>query len=53
MKVPSDFPVDMLVRDEREVARRVKQTDLSMLEITERGASYMKPSTREWIKKPE
>ena len=37
MKVRSDFPVDMLVRDEREVARRVKQGDLFMLEITERG----------------
>jgi predicted nucleotidyltransferase len=37
MKVRSDFPVDMLVRDEREVARRVKQRDLFMLEITERG----------------
>jgi predicted nucleotidyltransferase len=33
MKVRSD----MLVRDEREVARRVKQRDLFMLEITERG----------------
>jgi uncharacterized protein len=37
MKVRSDFPVDMLVRDEREVARRVKQRDLFMLEVTERG----------------
>ncbi|HEX7517900.1 MAG TPA: nucleotidyltransferase domain-containing protein [Chthoniobacterales bacterium] len=37
MKVRSDFPVDMLVRDEREVARRVKEKDLFMLEITERG----------------
>jgi len=37
MKVRSDFPVDMLVRDEREVARRVKERDLFMLEITERG----------------
>ncbi len=34
MKVRSNFPVDML---EREVARRVKQRDLFMLEITERG----------------
>jgi predicted nucleotidyltransferase len=37
MKVRSDFPVDMLVRDEREVARRVKQRDLFMLDVTERG----------------
>jgi predicted nucleotidyltransferase len=37
MKVRSDFPVDMLVRDVREVARRVKQRDLFILEITERG----------------
>jgi uncharacterized protein len=37
MKVRSDFPVDMLVRDEREVTRRVKERDLFMLEITERG----------------
>jgi predicted nucleotidyltransferase len=37
MKVRSDFPVDMLVRDEREVARRVKERDLFMLEIMERG----------------
>ncbi len=37
LKVRSDFPVDMLVRDEREISRRVKQQDLFMLEITERG----------------
>jgi len=37
MKVRSNFPVDMLVRDEREVSRRVEQRDLFMLEITERG----------------
>jgi predicted nucleotidyltransferase len=37
MKVRADFAVDMLVRDEREVSRRVKQRDLFMLEITERG----------------
>ena len=37
MKVRANFPVDMLVRDEREVARRVKERDLFMLEITERG----------------
>jgi predicted nucleotidyltransferase len=43
MKVRSDFPVDMLVRDEREVARRVKQRDLFMLEITERGRVMYEP----------
>lgn len=37
MKVRSDFAVDMLVRDEREISRRVKEQDLFMLEITERG----------------
>lgn len=37
MKVRADFPVDMLVRDAREVSRRVKQRDLFMLDITERG----------------
>ncbi len=36
-KVRADFAVDMLVRDEREVSRRVKEQDLFMLEITEQG----------------
>jgi uncharacterized protein len=36
-KVRADFPVDVLVRDEREVARRVRQQDLFMLDITEKG----------------
>ena len=36
-KVRSNFPVDMLVRDEREVSRRVKDRDLFMLDITEQG----------------
>ena len=37
MKVRSDFPVDMLVRDEREVARRIREQDLFMLDVTEKG----------------
>ena len=37
LKVRSDFPVDMLVRDEREVSRRVKEQDLFMLGVTEKG----------------
>ena len=37
LKVRSNFAVDMLVRDEREVSRRVKARDLFMLEVTERG----------------
>ena len=37
LKVRADFPVDMLVRDEREVARRVRDRDLFMLDITEKG----------------
>src|SRR4051794_32651144 len=37
MKVRADFPVDMLVRDEREVSRRLKEQDLFMLDVTERG----------------
>jgi uncharacterized protein len=37
MKVRADFPVDMLVREEREVARRVKDEDLFMLDVTEKG----------------
>ena len=37
LKVRSDFPVDMLVRDEREVLRRLKDRDLFMLDIMEKG----------------
>lgn len=37
LKVRSNFPVDMLVRDEREVSRRVKERDLFMLDVTEKG----------------
>lgn len=37
MKVRADFPVDMLVRGESEVERRVRQKDLFMLDITEKG----------------
>jgi uncharacterized protein len=37
MAVRSDFPVDMLVRNEREVARRIRQRDLFMLDVTEKG----------------
>lgn len=36
-KVPANFSVDMLVRDTREVSRRVKQRDLFMLDIIEKG----------------
>ena len=37
MKVRCDFPVDMLVRGEKEVARRVKAQELFILDITEKG----------------
>jgi predicted nucleotidyltransferase len=37
LKVDTDFPVDMLVRSEREVERRVRQKDLFMLDVTENG----------------
>ena len=37
MRVRADFSVDMLVRDEQEVARRVKNQDLFMLDVTEKG----------------
>lgn len=37
MKVRADFSVDMLVRDERDVSRRVKDKDLFMLDVTEKG----------------
>lgn len=37
LKVRADFPVDMLVREEKEVARRVREQDLFMLDIVERG----------------
>ena len=35
--VRSNFPVDMLVRNERDVARRVRQRDLFMLDVMEKG----------------
>jgi predicted nucleotidyltransferase len=37
LKVRADFPVDMLVRGESEVERRVKEQDLFMVDITEKG----------------
>ena len=37
MKVRSDFPVDMLVRDEREDSRRIRERDLFILDVTEKG----------------
>ncbi len=37
LKVPADFPVDMLVREEGDVARRIKDEDLFMLDVTEKG----------------
>ena len=37
MKVRAAFPVDMLVRDERDVSRRVKAKDLFMLDVMEKG----------------
>jgi uncharacterized protein len=37
MKVRSDFAVDMLVRGEREVERRVRQQDMFMTWITQKG----------------
>ena len=37
MKVRADFPVDMLVRDECEVETRVRNQDLFMLDVTEKG----------------
>lgn len=37
LKVRADFPVDMLVRGQSEVERRVQDQDLFMLDITEKG----------------
>ena len=37
MKVDADFPVDMLVRSEAEVERRVREKDLFMTYITSEG----------------
>ena len=37
MKVDTDFPVDVLVRGESEVERRVRQKDLFMTHITSQG----------------
>ena len=37
MKVPAGFPVDVLVRGEQEVERRVSQRDLFMTWITSKG----------------
>ena len=37
LKVRADFPVDMLVRGEAEVERRVRQRDMFMTHITSEG----------------
>ncbi len=37
MKVRADFPVDMLVRDEKEVDRRLRDKDTFMLDVLENG----------------
>ena len=37
LKVCADFPVDMLVRGEAEVERRVRERDLFMTQITREG----------------
>lgn len=37
LKARADFPVDLLVRGEAEMERRVKQQDLFMLDVTEKG----------------
>lgn len=37
MTVDADFPVDVLVRGESEVARRVRQKDMFMTHITQKG----------------
>ena len=37
LKVDADFPVDMLVRGEAEVERRVREKDLFMTHITTAG----------------
>ena len=36
-KVNADFPVDVLVRGEKEVERRVREQDLFMMQITREG----------------
>src|SRR5215217_6005940 len=37
LKVPAEFPVDVLVRGESEVERRVREEDLFMTQITSEG----------------
>jgi predicted nucleotidyltransferase len=37
MKVDADFPVDVLVRGESEVERRVRERDMFMTQITSEG----------------
>ena len=37
LKVRADFPVDMLVRGEAEVERRVRQRDMFMTHVTSEG----------------
>ena len=37
LKVDADFPVDVLVRGEAEVERRVRQRDMFMTHITSKG----------------
>lgn len=37
LKARANFPVDLLVRGEAEVERRLKQQDLFMLDVTENG----------------
>jgi predicted nucleotidyltransferase len=36
-QIKAPFPVDMLVRDEREVSRRIREGDSFMRDIAERG----------------
>ena len=36
-RVDADFPVDVLVRGEKEVERRVREQDLFMMQITREG----------------
>lgn len=37
LKVPAEFPIDVLVRGESEVERRVREEDLFMTQITSEG----------------
>jgi predicted nucleotidyltransferase len=37
LKVDADFPVDVLVRGESEVERRVREEDMFMTQITSKG----------------